>query len=215
MNHAEIDMVISVLRLVDERHHKSGLTKLSASLLNHIHEWVLTHGSKELLAEIAIKSLRNHPQFISPEQCFEYLYSAAEDGYAPAQYEIAWGAKSRKLPPPNYYQNETECNTFWKSEYEKWVRLAADNADLDAQYLLAKDLIGSDNAETRREGLNWLRRSACNIESDPEAKFDYAKHMEQGDYSDQPDQRTIFEFYKDAAFDLPPAGVPTWSSEIR
>jgi len=206
----ELNSIAELLKTIDL---KSDAGQLSFKLFEAIESWSKFEGRTEILSDLAIANLNLGGRYLNHAKCFEYLYKSAENGYAPAQYEISCQADSKRLfPPPRYdYEderwlrewfsdkNEQERNYFLKSEYDHWLRLAAENRFAQAQYQLSTDLFNSDDPANNNEALLWLEKAAYNHIPLHSAQFEFAKRIENGEYQYKLNQKDIFHLYEKAA----------------
>lgn len=208
----ELNSIAELLKKIDLTTSGQNIEGLTKNLIEAIESSLKLINANEILADLAIANLPLNKYYLNHAKCFVYLYKSAENGYAPAQYEIACQADSKKLFPPHQNfederwvddwfsdKNEQERNAFQKSEYDHWLRLAAENNYADAQYQLSTDLFNSDNTANTNEALLWLAKAAYNRTPLPPAQFEYAKRIENGEYQYKPNQEDIFHLYEKAA----------------
>lgn len=208
----ELNSIAELLKKIDSTTSGQNIEGLTKNLIEAIESSLKLINANEILADLAITNLSLFGNYLNHAKCFVYLYKSAENGYAPAQYEIACQADSKKLFPPHQNfederlvydwfsdENEQERNAFQKSEYDHWLRLAAENNYADAQYQLSTDLFNSDNTANTNEALLWLAKAAYNRTPLPPAQFEYAKRIENGEYQYKPNQEDIFHLYEKAA----------------
>jgi TPR repeat protein len=207
----ELNSIAELLKKIDLT--TSSPQELTKKLMEALESILNQSNATELLSDLAITSLNLSwgGDYLNHAKCFEYLYKSAENGYAPAQYEIACQAEYKRLfPPHNDYEdeqwisewfsgeNEQHRNFFLKSEYDHWLRLAAENKFSQAQYQLSTDLFNSDDPASNSEALEWLEKAAYNHIPLPSAQFEYAKRIENGEY--QYDRNSnILNLYEKAA----------------
>jgi len=141
---------------------------------------------------------------MSPEYCFEqgekYYYDdknyteaekwyrkSAEQGYAPAQYEL--GAMY-------YYDAEKGIKQDF-SEALKWIRKSAEQGNASAQLLLGSMYeLGDGVTENLSEAVKWYRKSA--EQGEKYAQYSLGKMYERGDGITQDYDKAI-EWYQKAA----------------
>lgn len=101
---------------------------------------------------------------MTPERASRYLFTAASEGYIPAQYEIACRARQGKLYPPRSDPigespelPQWELDDFNRLEAARWMNIAAEGGSLDARYNLGMALITSDDSSEFNKGAQWLK----------------------------------------------------------
>lgn len=208
----ELNSIAELLKKIDLTTSEQNIEGLTKNLIEAIESSLKLINANEILADLAIANLPLNKYYLNHAKYFEYLYKSAENGYAPAQYEIACQADDKRLLPPHYVyederwisewfsdENKQQRNFFLKSEYDHWLRLAAENNYSYAQHQLSADLFNSDNTANTREALVWLEKAAYNRTPLPPAQFEYAKRIENGEYQYKPNQEDIFHLYEKAA----------------
>jgi TPR repeat protein len=164
-------------------------------------EWAQRHWGIEALAELSIGT-----GFIHPDRGIRYLFDAAEAGYLKAQLELAQMADDELIPPPEYFDAETDrkripflrWEEFNRSESDRWWKAAAENDSALAQYVMCCGLIESDDPDDFAQGVKWLKRAASNRRPHPVAQYDLAYLMEL-ERIDPDDPRDRWRLYEAAA----------------
>lgn len=120
----------------------------------------------------------------SPEQGLAYLLKAAEQNYAPAQYQI--GVYYHKINPDS-------------AQAQKWLTVASQRDHTQAQYLLATILLHTHplDQKTLTEALHWLYKAAESGRSS-EACAELGRLYHDGKLM-KPDYEVAILYYQQAA----------------
>lgn len=207
IKHDQLRTLANIIKIVDSHATDSEISSFCSHIFQALNDYSTDLKNCELSAEISMLSLSSSLQFIPPDLAFKNLIHAAESGYAPAQYEMAWYAMHHRIPIEIFdcqIDKITHAELEFKNDAlmqdcERWLIQAAESGHLMAQFDLANKLLMSKDSEERNHGLRWLSKSARSSESSPEAKLEYAKRLEAREYGDTLNAQLIFQLYLDAA----------------